>query len=175
MRDLCRFRRSNQFMMRCQIFGKCFIFAFLKHQSGSHKWKMKNHIDFIKSQPIPYKSLISGKKHCHQFLVKINQFTVFPATILLNEMNRTVKMCDRNQRFNTIFTAFFKNLLVKTKSFLIRLFLISIRKNPCPCDRHSVCLKPHFPKHCDIFAEMVIHINGLHCRIIVFIVWLQHF
>ena len=175
MCDPCRLRRSNQFMMGRQIFGKCLIFSLFKNKPGSHKRQMKNHIDLVKSQPVFYQTFISCKKHGHKLLIKINHLSVFPTAILFDQIDRTVKMCNRNQRLNSIFMTFFKKIFIKLQSFFIGFFLITIWKNPGPGNRKPVCLKSHFTKHGNIFSEMMIHIYGFHCRIVMFTVRLQHF
>ena len=63
------------------------IFSFFKDKSRPHKWKVQNHVDLIKCQPVFYKSFVSCKEYCYKFLIELNQFSVLPASVLFGQMN----------------------------------------------------------------------------------------
>ena len=129
MSDSCCFCRRYQFMMCCKIFRLCLIFSFFKDKSRPHKWKVQNHVDLIKCQPVFYKSFVSCKEYCYKFLIELNQFSVLPASVLFGQMNRAIKMCNCNKWLNSVFVAFFKYIFIELKSCFIWFCIITVWKD----------------------------------------------
>lgn len=90
---------------------------------------MKDHVDFIKCQPVFYKTFIACKKYGYEFLIELDQFSVLPASVLFRQMNRAIKVCDRNKRLNSAFVAFFKYIFIELKSCFIWFCVITIWKD----------------------------------------------
>ena len=90
-------------------------------------------------------------------------------------MHRAVKMRNRYKRLYSVFVTFPEYIFIKLQAFFIRFFFVTPRENTAPRNRKTVGFETHFPKHCNIFFVTVIHINGFHCRIIMFRIRPQHF
>ena len=67
---------------------------------------MQDHIDFIKGQPVLHQSFVASEDRPTKVFVKGNHLTVAPTAIFFDQMDRTVKMRDRHQRFDLVFAAF---------------------------------------------------------------------
>ena len=129
MSDSCCFCRRYQLMMCRKVFRLCLIFSFFKDKSCPHKWDVKNHVDFIKCQPVFYKSFIACKKCGYEFLIELNQFSVLPASVLFGQMNRAIKMCNCNKWLNSVFVAFFKYIFIELKSCFVWFCVITVWKD----------------------------------------------
>ena len=116
-------RSHERFLLLLQIF------SFFKDKSCPHKWKVKDHVDLIKCQPVFYKSFVSCKEYCYKFLIELNQFSVLPASVLFRQMNRAIKVCDRNKRLNSVFVAFFKYIYIELKSCFVWFCVITVWKD----------------------------------------------
>ena len=118
-------------------------------------------IDLVKSQPIFNFILITIKNHLAKFHVEINQLSVNPTIVLLDQRIRQFVMGDRHKRFNTMFPEAVKDIIVKLKSRLIWYILLPSREDSCPVDGHPEHFKAHFRKKrdrdCHSFS---VHIPG---------------
>ena len=119
-------------MMHTGILCLLGVLPLLKHKPRSHKGQMQNHINLIKSQPVMHQSLKPGKQRRHKPFIKLHQLIALPPAILFNQMNRAVKMRDRNKRLDPVFPALPEYILIKPKPFLIRLRLIPFGENSAP-------------------------------------------
>ena len=166
MADLCCPGTGHQLMMHSLIqitLGKFFLRSI---DSAAHERRFQNGIDLIKCQPVFYFILIVVK-HCRNVaFVKADQITVYPAIVMLCQIQRSLIMGQGYQWLNAIFSALIKQIIVEFKSCLVRCLLISLRENPAPCDGNTENLKAHLSKQLDIFFIMMVKINSYQLHII---------
>ena len=160
--------------MRCQIFCLRLILSLFEHKTRAHEREVKDHVDLIECQPVFYKPFISCEEHGDEFLIEINEFTVLPSAVLLNQVDRAVEMCDCDKGLDSVFAALFEYIFIELKPFLVRLCLVPVREDTCPCDGETVCLESHLAEHGDILLVVMIHVDRFHGRIVMFAVRTKH-
>ena len=83
-------------------------------------------------------------------------------------------MCQCDDRLDALSVQFIKHLIIKPKSRFIGIFIIRIRKNPCPADTHSKCLKSTLLHPSYVFFISVIEIHRLMLWIILLLLFCLH-
>ena len=136
---------------------------------------MQNHIDFIEGQPVCHIIPVPFHQHLAQTEVVPDHLPAPPAPYLTDQSDGTVKMTDRHQGPDPIFSAFLKNLLIKPQPLFIRLRFISLRENTGPGNTQPVGFKSHLTKEPDVLPEVMIHVNRFRRRIPVGAVHGKHF
>ena len=67
---------------------------------------MKNHIDFIESEPVLNQTFKACEKGTAKIFIETKHLTITPTTILGNQVHWTIKVRDRHQGFNAMFVTF---------------------------------------------------------------------
>ena len=129
--------------------------------------KERRHVDFVEGQPIVDFPLIAFKQCCRISFKEADQFAVFPAAVVVDQILRHFEMRDRHQWFDAIFRQFIEDVIVKGQAGFVRFQFITIRKNPRPGDRHPEHPEAHFGEQSDIFLVAVIEIDTGVRRVVV--------
>src|SRR5699024_5948748 len=109
----------------------------------------------------------AGEKSCYKLFIKFNQTAVPPASVCLDQMHGTVKVCDGHQRLDPIFPAFAEYFFIECEAFFIWLCFIALGKYPGPADTQPKCFKTHFGQHGNVLTKVMIKINSIQSRIVV--------
>ena len=165
---------GQQFVVCSLILDLLFVFAFFKHKTGPHKGHMQQHIDLVKGQPVMHDIPVTIKQHLTVAHKGIYHPAVFPAAVLFDQRNGRIKMADRDQRFDAIFTAFLEHAAVEGKTRFVGDSIISIGEDTGPRNGHPVAFEAHLCKQSDVLFIMVVQVNGFMGRVAVLCVAFQH-
>ena len=94
MRDAGSDCAGNQLMVRRLEFDLLFVFAFFEVQTSTHEWRVQNHVDFIKSQPIFNQTFVAVENGVAQIFIEADHFAVAPAAVLFDQVHRAIEMRD---------------------------------------------------------------------------------
>ena len=100
-------------MVGCLVFELLLILSFLESETRSHKWRMEDHIDFIKGQPVVDQALVTSKEGPTETFIKAQHLAVAPTTVLGNQMHGTVKVGNGHQGLNAILVTFLKEVFIE--------------------------------------------------------------
>ena len=136
---------------------------------------MQQHVDLVEGEPVFHLSLVAVKQHFTVVHIGIHHAAVLPAAILFYEGNGGIEVADGHKRFNAVFVALIKHILIELQALFIGPGIVAVRQDAGPCDGQPEALETHLGKEGDILFIMVIQVNGFMAGIIVLVVALQHF
>ena len=168
-------RAGHQLMVCGLVFDLLLILSFFETQPRPHKRRMQDHIDFIEGEPMGHIISIPLKQYPAKTQITADHPPVPPSAVFLNQVNGTIKMRDRHQWTNMIFSAFFKYIFIEQKPFFLRRFFLPVRKDSGPCDTHPIYLKSHLSHQTNIFPEPMVKVNAFCRRISVLLIHPKHF
>ena len=168
------FCACDKFIVRRLIFDLGRILAFFKDKTRAHKRQVQQHIDLVECDPVFNQILIVFKQHLAVLQVGIDHASVFPAAVPFDEFYRRIKMIDRDQRFDAVLPAFFKQGTVERDALFIRDIIIPIRQDARPGNRKTVYLEAHLRKERNILFVVMVHIDRFMRGINMFTVTFQH-
>ncbi len=129
-RSLYRQRACHQFIVRRLVHNRLAVFTGLVFQARVSKRRevfviICLVVNFIKRHPVLHFVLVTGKNHCGKTDKEIDKFAVTPAAIFRHQMVWHLEMRQRNHRFNAIFQAFVKQVIIELQASLIGLRFVA--------------------------------------------------
>ena len=123
-------------------------------------------VNLVEGQPVFHLVLVAFADRPDILFKEADDFAGIPAVVIEHQIQRWFIVRHRNQRFNVIFLEFVEHLIVELQAGLVRLFVIAIRINAAPGDRHAVDLKAHLGHQRDVFFIMMVEITAVPFRIV---------
>lgn len=74
---------------------------------------MEDHIDLIKGQPVVDQAFVTSEERSAEAFVVFQHLATTPATILRDQMHRTVKVGNGHQGLNAILVALLKEVFIE--------------------------------------------------------------
>ena len=106
------------------------VLALVKADAGAHKGQVVEYVDLVEGQPVVDKALELGEKSRHEALVEVDHLAAAPAAVFLDQVDRAVKMSDRDKRLDVVFAAFIEEFAVEFDAFAVGLGLVAVRVDP---------------------------------------------
>ena len=159
--QLCCECACNQLMMCSLIHDLLLVLSCFKADACTEKGSMQYHVDFIKRQPVADTSLKMQKQGFAQTQIMLNHSTASPAAQRLDQMHRTVKVCNRYHYFHSMPLTFCKYIVIELQPCSVGLHLISLWIDTCPGNADTKHFEAHFRKECDVFLIMMVEIHSL--------------
>ena len=150
------------------------VVAFLEDNSGRHKRRVEDHIDFIKGDPVFHESFIAFEQCSCVSVVAVRDLTAAPSAVFRDQVHRNIEMIDGHERFDAVLLTFGKDIFVELQARFIRLRVVSVRVDPRPGDGHPVGLEAQLREQLDIALPPVVHVDGFLGRIEMIVVEVFH-
>ena len=123
-------------------------------------------VDLVKGHPVFHFVLIALEDHFGEAHKEIDHFAVGPAAVLLNQMQRHLKVGEGNNRFDVVLQQFIEHVIVEFQPFFIRLAFVAQREDARPGDRGAEALEAHLGEQLDVFFVAAVEIDGFVVRIV---------
>ncbi len=123
-------------------------------------------IDLVDRQPVMDESFVALEQQLRIAFECFERMLRHPSVVCVGQMQRAVEMIHRNKRFHAQTSAFFEYFFIKFQAFLVWLFIVAVRENAGPVDRHPEALESHFGAQRQIFFPVMIKIGRYMTRIV---------
>ena len=153
------------------LFG---ILAFLEQDACAHERHVEQHVDLVEGQPVLDFAGVTGEDGGAVFQVGIDHAAVFPAAVLLDEGDGGIKVADGDERLDAVLQALVDHLLIELQALFVGGVVVAVGQDTGPCDREAIALEAHLREQLDVLFEVVVHVDGLMCWVLVLVVTLQH-
>ena len=150
------------------------VLALIKADARAHEGQVVEDIDFIEGQPVVDEALELSEEGRHKALVEVDHLAAAPPAVFFDQVDRAVKMGDRDKRLDVVLAALLEEFAVEFDSFAVGLDLVAVRVDSGPGNRKAVDREAHFGEEFDIFFEMVVHIDAFFGRVEVAVFKVEH-
>ena len=108
------------------------VLALIKADACTHEGQVVEDVDLVEGQPVVDKALELSEEGCHKALVEVDHLAAAPTAVFFDQVDRAVKMGDRDKRLDVVFAALLDELAVEVDAFAVGLGLITVRVDPGP-------------------------------------------
>ena len=114
------------------------VLALVEADARAHEGQVVEDVDLVEGQPVVDKALELSEEGRHEALVEVDHLAAAPTAVLFDEMDRAVKMSDRDKRLDVVLAALLEELAVEFDALAVGLGLIAVRVDPGPGHREAV-------------------------------------
>ena len=133
--------------------------AGFRQTDAGHR-RVQRHIDLVEGQP-QLDLLFVARKHGTGIALKeADSLTAAPPAVLLHQPPRHFIVRQRHQRRDVVRGQLVKQPVVKRQPRLVRLLLVTVRKNAGPGNGDAQAAKAHLGEQLDVFRVAMIEVDG---------------